>query len=113
MSPSTDHTPDEITPEALAALRATGEPIQLVDVREPWEAETASIDGAVLIPLRQLPARWGELDPGAPTVTVCHAGVRSAQARDLLRSIDFESVSSLGGGIDAWSREVDASVPRY
>ena len=105
--------PDEITPEALAALREAGEAFQLLDVRQPWEAELASIDGSVLIPLRDLPGRWQELDPAAPTVIYCHSGVRSAQARDLLRSIDFENATSLAGGIDAWSREVDASVPRY
>ncbi|AYG03980.1 ThiF family adenylyltransferase [Gryllotalpicola protaetiae] len=110
---SPDDVPDEITPAALAALREGGEAFQLVDVRQPWEAELASIDGAVLIPLRDLPARWQELDPAAPTVIYCHSGVRSAQARDLLRSIDFENATSLAGGIDAWSREVDASIPRY
>ncbi|WP_022882207.1 ThiF family adenylyltransferase [Gryllotalpicola ginsengisoli] len=113
MTPSADETPDEITPEALAAARADGEQVQLVDVREPWEAEIASLDGAVLIPLGQLPQRWQELDPSAPTVVMCHGGVRSAQGRDILRSLDFELVTSLAGGIDAWSRRVDASVPRY
>jgi len=105
--------PDEITAETLAALRAAGEPVQLVDVREPWEAEIAAIDGAVLIPLGQLPTRWNELDPAAPTVIYCHSGYRSAQARDMLRSIDFENTTSLAGGIDAWSRAVDPAVPRY
>jgi adenylyltransferase/sulfurtransferase len=105
--------PEEITVETLAALREAGEPIQLVDVREPWEAELARIGGAVLIPLRQLPARWSELDPAAPTVIYCHSGYRSAQARDMLRAIDFENATSLAGGIDAWSQAVDPTVPRY
>jgi sulfur-carrier protein adenylyltransferase/sulfurtransferase len=105
--------PDELSPAALAALRAAGEPIQLVDVREPWEAEIATLDGAVLIPFGQLATRWHELDPAAPTVLFCHAGVRSAHARDMLRSIDFENVTSLAGGIDAWSREIDPAVVRY
>jgi adenylyltransferase/sulfurtransferase len=105
--------PDEISAETLAALLAADEPIQLIDVREPWEAEIATIPGATLIPLRQLVSRWNELDPSAPTVVYCHAGIRSAQARDMLRSIDFESVSSLAGGIDAWSRRVDPAVARY
>ncbi|GAA4182449.1 adenylyltransferase/sulfurtransferase MoeZ [Gryllotalpicola kribbensis] len=113
MTPPADQTPDEISAEALAALRAAGEAIQLVDVREPWEADLASLPGAVLIPSRQLVARWSELDPAAPTVVYCHSGYRSAIARDQLRQLDFESVTSLAGGIDAWSREVDASVPRY
>lgn len=113
LMPPVDDTPDEITAEALAALRAAGEPIQLLDVREPWEADVAALPGSVLIPSRQLAARWGELDPTAPTVIYCHSGYRSAHARDQLRQLDFESVTSLAGGIDAWSREVDASVPRY
>jgi len=106
-------TPAEITPETLAALRTAGEPIQLVDVREPWEADIATIDGSVLIPLGQLPERWNELDPAAPTVLYCHAGMRSARARDLLRSLDFEEATSLAGGIDAWSHESDPAVARY
>ncbi|GAA4181530.1 ThiF family adenylyltransferase [Gryllotalpicola koreensis] len=113
MTPLPDDTPDEISAEALAALRDAGEAIQLVDVREPWEAELASLPGAILIPSRQLAARWNELDAAAPTVVYCHSGYRSAVARDQLRQLDFESVTSLAGGIDAWSREVDASVPRY
>jgi len=105
--------PDEISTAALAAMRQAGEAIQLVDVREPWEAEIASLPDAVLIPSRQLVARWSELDPAAPTVVYCHSGYRSAIAREQLRQLDFESVTSLAGGIDAWSREIDASVPRY
>jgi sulfur-carrier protein adenylyltransferase/sulfurtransferase len=113
MTDSAEQTPDEIDAATLAALREAGEPFQLVDVREPWEADIAAIDGAVLIPLGQLPQRWNELDPAAPTVIYCHSGFRSAQARDLLRSIDFEDATSLAGGIDAWSREIDPTVPRY
>ena len=105
--------PEEITVEGLAALREAGEPIQLLDVREPWEAQLAAIDDSVLIPLGQLPTRWNELDPDAPTVIYCHSGIRSAQARDWLRSLDFANTTSLAGGIDAWSRAVDPSVPRY
>ncbi|GAA4163998.1 adenylyltransferase/sulfurtransferase MoeZ [Gryllotalpicola daejeonensis] len=105
--------PDEISAEALAAMREAGEAIQLVDVREPWEAEIASLPDSVLIPSRQLVARWSELDPAAPTVIYCHSGYRSAIARDQLRQLDFESVTSLAGGIDAWSRQVDPAVPRY
>ncbi|MCL2515229.1 MAG: ThiF family adenylyltransferase [Microbacteriaceae bacterium] len=110
---STGEVPDEITPHTLAALLNAEEHIQLIDVREPWEADIARIDGAVLIPLQQLPARWQELDPAAPTVLYCHAGIRSAHARDMLRSIDFENVTSLAGGIDAWSLDVDPRVSRY
>jgi adenylyltransferase/sulfurtransferase len=112
-APEPASTPDEISAEELAALREQGEPVQLVDVREPWEAEAAAIDGSVLIPLGQLPQRWSELDPSTRTVVMCHGGVRSAQGRDILRSLDFESVTSLAGGIDAWSRRVDPTVPRY
>ncbi len=108
-----EQLPDEISAEGLSAAREAGAAIQLLDVREPWEAELAAIDGAILIPLGQLSQRWSELDPAADTVVYCHAGMRSAQGRDLLRSLDFERVTSLAGGIDAWSRTVDPAVPRY
>ena len=85
----------------------------LLDVREPWEAEIAAIDGSVLIPLGDLGDRAGELDPAASVVVYCHLGVRSRLAAEHLASIGFADVRNLAGGIDAWSRDVDASVERY
>ena len=85
----------------------------VLDVREPQEAAIARIDGARLIPLSELPARLTELDGRAEIVTHCHHGVRSMNAREILKGAGFAHVRSLAGGIDAWAREVDPEVPRY
>ncbi len=88
-------------------------PTLLLDVREQGEAAIAALPGSVLIPLRQLASRLGELDAGARTVVYCHHGVRSAHALDLLQRSGFRRVRHLEGGIDAWSRDIDPTVPRY
>ncbi len=85
----------------------------LLDVREPYEVDVAALPGAVTIPLGQLDARLGELDPGAPIVVYCHLGVRSATALARLQAAGFARARHLAGGIDAWSRTVDSAVPRY
>ncbi|MFQ5703778.1 MAG: molybdopterin-synthase adenylyltransferase MoeB [Gemmatimonadales bacterium] len=85
----------------------------LVDVREPHEWEICRIEGARLIPLGELPKRLAELDGHAEIVTHCHRGARSMQALEILQAAGFSKVRSLKGGIDAWSCEVDPSVPRY
>jgi len=89
------------------------EPLQLIDVREIFEHEIARIDGAKLIPLMELAERTDELQRGLPIVIHCHSGQRSAQAVRLLRHLGFPNVYNLEGGIDAWSDEVDPSVPKY
>ena len=96
----------------LADRVEDGEHVQLVDVRQPWEAAIASLPNSLLIPLRQLPSRLGELDPTRPVITYCHSGVRSADAAAFLRDQGFRA-RSLTGGIDAWSRVVYPGVPRY
>ncbi len=103
----------EITPKDLQRERSRIPDLLLVDVREPREAEIASIEGARLIPLRELPRRLSELPSHAEIVTHCHHGQRSLKAREILVGAGFHNVRSLAGGIDAWSREVDAEVPRY
>ena len=103
----------EIDAVALVALRAVTPDLQLVDVREDWEATIARLDGAFHIPLGQLAARLGELDSARPTVVYCHHGIRSLQATLGLRSRGFTDVRSLRGGIDRWSLEIDSGVPRY
>lgn len=87
---------------------------RLIDVREPWEVATAHIEGAIHIPMGEVPARaHQELDPDERLVIFCHAGVRSMNVTVWLRNQGFEQVQSMRGGIDAWSVEVDRSVPRY
>jgi rhodanese-related sulfurtransferase len=96
---------------ALARERQT--PFVLLDVREPWEREVAKIDPAVFIPLAQLPGALTQLDPHTELVIYCHHGVRSLHACQFLASQGFTRLVNLEGGIDAWSLEVDPSVPRY
>ena len=103
----------QIEPRELAIRRASGEAIQLVDVREPHEWEIGHIDGATLIPLHRLKDRLRELDASAPVAVICKGGTRSALAtRDLLDA-GFGRVWSVSGGILRWSREVDADIPEY
>jgi rhodanese-related sulfurtransferase len=85
----------------------------LLDVREPWEYDTARIAGAQLVPMREVPARIAELDAAREIVAICHHGGRSMQVAMFLEKQGFERVHNLMGGIDAWSRAVDPSVPTY
>lgn len=105
----------------FAALLADTSPTDLpllLDVREVWEFEIASLraDGLTTLnlPMSEIVQRIGELDPGRRTVCLCHHGVRSAQVAAFLEQRHgFASVTNFTGGIEAWSTEVDASVPRY
>lgn len=103
----------EITPQELAERCAAGEPMTLLDVREAWEFALGHLDGAALVPLDTL----GGAEPGiarhSEVIVYCHHGVRSARAAEYLRSRGITGARSLAGGIDRWSREIDASVPRY
>jgi rhodanese-related sulfurtransferase len=104
----------EITPEEVKSKLEAGEEFVLLDVREPWEFETARIDGAKLIPMGDVPSRaHQELDPEGPIVVLCHHGVRSMNVTVWLRQQGFEYAQSMRGGIDAWSRRVDGKVPMY
>ncbi|MGC2474802.1 MAG: rhodanese-like domain-containing protein [Candidatus Sulfotelmatobacter sp.] len=104
----------EITAEEVKGKMDTGEPFTLLDVREPWEFETAKIAGAKLIPMGDIPLRANqELDPEDHIVVMCHHGVRSMNVTVWLRQQGFEKVQSMRGGIDAWSRRVDEKVPKY
>ncbi len=86
----------------------------LLDIREPWESETASLPGSVLIPLGDLPDRaHQELDSTAHIVVYCHNGRRSLVAVMWLREEGFLQSQSLAGGLDVWSQLIDPSVPRY
>jgi rhodanese-related sulfurtransferase len=105
----------EIQPQELAAKLKAGESIYLLDVRQPWEHETAALPGSTLLPLNELPVRAAEVVPpaGALVVVYCHHGMRSLRAAAFLERVGVANVASLAGGIDAWSQEVDTAVPRY
>lgn len=86
----------------------------LLDVREPWEFEEARIEGSVLIPMGEIRSRAPqELNPQSRVIAICHHGVRSMSIAAWLREQGFERAQSLHGGIDAWSAEIDSSIPRY
>ena len=104
----------EITPEEVKSKLDRGEGFMLLDVREPWEFETAHMNGAKLLPMGDIPSRaHQELDPEDHIVVICHHGVRSMNVTAWLRQQGFEKAQSMRGGIDAWSRTVDRKVPTY
>jgi molybdopterin/thiamine biosynthesis adenylyltransferase/rhodanese-related sulfurtransferase len=102
----------ELSPADLRKRLEQGEDLLLLDVREPFEHELARIEGARLVPLGQLEGSLGELAAwrARPVVVHCKSGGRSRRACELLRSHGFASVENLGGGLDAWSREVDSAL---
>jgi len=104
----------EIAPEDVKAAAEHGEAFTLLDVREPWEIQSARIEGAILMPMGEVPSRaHQELDPEDHIVVYCHHGVRSLNVTAWLRQQGFEKAQSMAGGIDAWSRRVDGKVPVY
>jgi sulfur-carrier protein adenylyltransferase/sulfurtransferase len=105
----------EMTATELKARLDRGDRLTIIDVREPFEWDIGNLEpyGARLIPLKQLPQRMGEIDPGEEIVMQCRSGARSAQAAGYLRANGYERVWNLDGGILAWSDEVDPSIPKY
>jgi rhodanese-related sulfurtransferase len=104
----------EITVAQLQSLLASPEKPLLLDVREQWEYDTAHIPGSTLIPMNEVPARaFKELDEEAPILVLCHHGARSLSVAAWLRNQGFGKAQSISGGIDAWSRQIDPTVPRY
>ncbi|MDH5505891.1 MAG: molybdopterin-synthase adenylyltransferase MoeB [Anaerolineae bacterium] len=97
----------------LAARLARGDKLRLLDVREPHELQIAQLPGVDLIPLGQLAARLSELDSAEEMVVLCKSGSRSARALELLVGAGFRKVKNLKGGINAWSRQIDPSIPLY
>ena len=108
--------PLEISPADVASRLATGQPIRLIDVREVPEYRLARLSGSELIPMGSIPAELQKLESLASENTLvvyCHHGVRSLQVVHWLREQGVDDCTSLAGGIDRWSREMDQSVPRY
>ena len=106
---------EQISVRQLHEMQARGEPIYLLDVRQPWEHDLARLPDDILVPLDQLADRADEITPppGALVVTYCHHGIRSLNAAAILQRLGYANVASLAGGIDAWSQLVDPSVARY
>ncbi|HQR57332.1 MAG TPA: rhodanese-like domain-containing protein [Burkholderiaceae bacterium] len=85
----------------------------LLDVREPWETQICRIDGSELVPMQALAARLPDFAHERPIVCICHHGGRSAHVAMFLARHGYESVYNLTGGVDAWARQVDATMPTY
>ncbi|MDX1412160.1 MAG: rhodanese-like domain-containing protein [Nitrospirales bacterium] len=102
-----------ITVRELKDRMDKGDKVFLLDVREPHEYSIAKIEGSVLIPLGELPTSLEKLDQETEIVALCKMGMRSADAVMFLLQQGFSNVKNLVGGIDAWSVEIDQSVPRY
>ena len=102
----------EITPTEFVARREKGESLTLLDVREDWELGVASVPDVVHIPMGEVADRLRELDRGREVVVLCRSGRRSLQVANFLQQNGFRAVN-LAGGILAWSRELDATIPTY
>ncbi|MDP9900044.1 rhodanese-like domain-containing protein [Variovorax ginsengisoli] len=110
---------DQVRPADVAAWFAQDGDAQpvLLDVREPWELQTASVVpqgfALVAIPMNEIPDRLAELDPGQRIACLCHHGARSQRVAAFLTQNGFEQVANVAGGIDAWSATHDTAVARY
>ncbi len=112
---SGQQVPWEVSVSNVHQMRTDGQEFLLLDVREPGEYSTAKIENSVLIPMQQLPTRLEELAAWKekPLVVHCHHGGRSMRVTQWLRQQGFTHAQNMAGGIDAWSQEIDKSVPRY
>ncbi len=104
---------EELSPRDFCDRRAAGEQPQLLDVREAWERDIATLPQDLWIPMAQVPARLGELDPQRPVVVYCRSGARSLQVANFLSEHGYERVANLSGGILRWSRDIDPTIPSY
>jgi len=107
--------PLDIDVRSVKQMLDDGEKFVLLDCREPSEVVTAHIAGSTHIPMREISARLGELEPqkGSRIVVHCHHGGRSLRVTHFLRQQGFDKAQNMAGGIDAWSQGVDPAVPRY
>lgn len=105
----------ELGPGKVKAMLDAGEDVTLLDCRTDKELAVAAIDGAVFLPMQEIPGRVDELDDylDRKLVVFCHAGVRSMKVAMFLRDRGFDNVWSMAGGIDLWSQAIDNNVPRY
>jgi len=107
--------PLDIDVRSVQQMLDAGEKFILLDCREPGEVATARITGSTTIPMREIPSRLTELEPHKTgrIVVHCHHGGRSLRVTHFLRQQGFDQAQNMAGGIDAWSLEIDPTVPRY
>lgn len=104
----------EISAQELKRRLDAGDVLQILDVREPWEVAIVALPGSTRIPLQQLPRRLAELQGGGgQIVAMCKTGGRSTRAAQFLQSAGFQNVANLTGGIEAWIKDIDPSLPSY
>jgi adenylyltransferase/sulfurtransferase len=103
----------EITATDLKRRLDAGEDLYILDVREPNEYQINRIPGSTLIPLGELPRRYQELPRDREIVAQCKMGGRSAKAQEFLKTVGFNNVKNLRGGILEWVDKVDPSQPKY
>jgi rhodanese-related sulfurtransferase len=102
----------EITPTEFVSRRDRGDSLTLLDVREDWELGVARVPDVVHIPMGQVADRLNEIDRDKTVVVLCRSGRRSLEVAKFLQQNGFDAVN-LAGGILAWSRELDATIPTY
>ena len=90
-----------------------GEPLILLDIREPYELILSRLDHQLHIPMSQMSERWREIPRDRPIVVFCHHGVRSVNLLNQLQAAGFTNLINMEGGIDAWAKEIDPAVPLY
>ena len=112
---TSEQPPIEVSVVDVNAMRQAGDDFLLLDVREQDEYDATRIEGTRLIPMSELGERIAELEPhkNEHIVVHCHHGGRSLRVTHALRQAGFSNVQNMSGGIDDWSLEIDASVPRY
>lgn len=103
----------EISPSEFVRRRDAGEPLLLLDVREPYELEIASVPGALHIPMAQVPERLDEIDRDREVVVLCRSGGRSLRVAMFLKQQGYPRVANLSGGILRWREELDPSLAAY
>lgn len=104
---------EDMTPSEFVRRRESGELWTLLDVREAWEIDIARIEETTDIPMAEIATRLAELDASQPVAVFCHSGGRSAQVASFLAQNGFDHVANIAGGINAWSLEIDDSIPQY
>ena len=103
----------QLTPQQVQdGLQKQPAPL-LLDVREEDEVRLCALPGSLHIPMNLLPLRQNELPDDVPIIVYCHHGIRSLNVARYLAHVGFENVANLQGGIDAWARQIDPSLPRY
>ncbi len=103
----------QLTPQQVQdGLQKQPAPL-LLDVREEDEVRLCALPGSLHIPMNLIPLRHNELPDDVPIIVYCHHGIRSLNVARYLVHVGFENVANLQGGIDAWARQIDPSMPRY